>query len=149
LIGGGFASSNTLIDQYTHPRLASPSFDKYAEAIGNAFNASYYVKEHHPRLILETGRVLVDEAGYLISSVIGKKNLPHRTGVILDAGVNINITAWWYKQRLMPTKPFREAPEYCFLWSPVHEHRRDPQRHAFPDLYYGDTVLFHQLVRTT
>jgi diaminopimelate decarboxylase len=45
------------------------------------------VSEHLPTLILETGRALVDEAGYLISSVLGKNNLPSgdRAG-ILDAG---------------------------------------------------------------
>ncbi|MBP7310258.1 MAG: alanine racemase, partial [Candidatus Cloacimonetes bacterium] len=36
-LGGGFASGNTLIDQYTPGELASPSFEQYAEAIGKAF----------------------------------------------------------------------------------------------------------------
>lgn len=142
-LGGGFASSNTLIDQYTPGELASPSFEQYAEAIGNAFNASWYVKEHHPRLILETGRVLVDDAGYLIASVIGKKNLPTgERAVILDAGVNINITAWWYKQRVVPTKPFPGSYQNTVFYGPLCMNI-DIIRSAmpFPDLYYGDTVL--------
>ena len=119
-MGGGFASSNTLIDQYTPGELASPSLDQYAEAIGAAFNASIYVKEHNPRLILETGRVLIDESGYLIASVLGKKNLPTgERAVILDAGVNINITAWWYKQRVLPTKPFPGTYQNTVFYGPL------------------------------
>lgn len=142
-LGGGFASQNTLLDQYTPGELASPSFEQYAEAIGNAFNASVFVKEHHPRLILETGRVLIDESGYLIASVLGKKNLPTgERAVILDAGVNINITAWWYKQRVLPTKPFPGSYQNTVFYGPLCMNI-DVIRSAmpFPDLYYGDTVL--------
>jgi diaminopimelate decarboxylase len=142
-LGGGFASQNTLIDQYTPGELASPSFEQYAEAIGTAFNASFFVKEHHPRLILETGRVLIDEAGYLIASVLGKKNLPTgERAVILDAGVNVNITAWWYKQRVAPTKPFPGSYQNTVFYGPLCMNI-DVIRSAmpFPDLYYGDTVL--------
>jgi len=142
-LGGGFASSNTLIDQYTPGELASPSFEQYAEAIGSAFNASPYVNEYHPRLLLETGRVLIDEAGYLIARVIGKKNLPTgERAVILDAGVNINITAWWYKQRVVPTKPFPGSYQNTVFYGPLCM-QIDVIRSAmpFPDLYYGDTVL--------
>ncbi|MDD3606054.1 MAG: alanine racemase [Candidatus Cloacimonas acidaminovorans] len=142
-MGGGFASNNTLIDQYTPGELASPSFEQYAEAIGTAFNASHYVKEYHPRLILETGRVLIDESGYLIASVLGKKNLPTgERAVILDAGVNINITAWWYKQRVLPTKPFPGTYQNTVFYGPLCMNI-DVIRSAmpFPDLYYGDTVI--------
>ncbi|MBP7310615.1 MAG: diaminopimelate decarboxylase, partial [Candidatus Cloacimonetes bacterium] len=142
-LGGGFASGNTLIDQYTPGELASPSFEQYAEAIGKAFNASPYVNEHHPRLVLETGRVLIDESGYLIARVIGKKNLPTgERAVILDAGVNINITAWWYKQRVVPTKPFPGSYQNTVFYGPLCM-QIDVIRSAmpFPDLYYGDTVL--------
>lgn len=142
-LGGGFASGNTLIDQYTPGELASPSFEQYAEAIGKAFNVSPYVNEHHPRLMLETGRVLIDESGYLIARVIGKKNLPTgERAVILDAGVNINITAWWYKQRVVPTKPFPGSYQNTVFYGPLCM-QIDVIRSAmpFPDLYYGDTVL--------
>ncbi|MDD2229832.1 MAG: alanine racemase [Candidatus Cloacimonetes bacterium] len=142
-LGGGFASQNTLHDQYTPGELASPSFEQYAEAIGTAFNASIFVKEHRPRLLLETGRVLIDDAGYLIASVLGKKNLPTgERAVILDAGVNVNITAWWYKQRLLPTKPFPGSYQNTVFYGPLCMNI-DVIRPAmpFPDLYYGDTVL--------
>ncbi|MBP7117125.1 MAG: alanine racemase [Candidatus Cloacimonetes bacterium] len=142
-LGGGFASQNTLHSQYTPGELASPSFDQYASAIGNAFNESHYVSEHLPTLILETGRALVDEAGYLISSVLGKKNLPSgERAVILDAGVNTAITAWWYKLKVTPTRTFPGAYQNTIFYGPLCMNI-DVIRPAvpFPDLHFGDKVL--------
>lgn len=142
-VGGGFASQNTLLGSYTPGELASPSVDQYATAIGNAFNESRFVREHLPKLILETGRALVDEAGYLISSVLGKKNLPTgERAVILDAGVNTAITAWWYKLTITPTRPFPGAYQNTIFHGPLCMNI-DTIRHAlpFPDLHKGDTVV--------
>lgn len=142
-LGGGFASKNTLHNQYTAGEIATPSFEQYAESIGRAFSESRYVREHSPKLLLETGRVLIDEAGYLVSSVIGKKNLPTgERAVILDAGVNINITAWWYKQKILPTKAFPGSYQNTVFFGPLCMNI-DIIRPAmpFPDLYYGDTVI--------
>lgn len=142
-LGGGFASSNTLHFQYTPGELASPSFDQYAQAIGNAFNESHYVSKHLPRLILETGRALVDEAGYLITSVLGKKNLPTgERAIILDAGVNTAITAWWYKLKVSPTRSFPGAYQNTIFYGPLCMNI-DVMRPAvpFPDLHFGETVL--------
>jgi len=142
-LGGGFASQNTLHDQYTPGELASPSFDQYATAIGNAFSEASFVRDHRPRLILETGRVLIDEAGYLISSVLAKKNLPTgERAVILDAGVNANITAWWYKQKVVPTRAFPGTYLNTVFYGPLCMNI-DIIRPAmpFPDLRYGDSVI--------
>jgi len=142
-VGGGFASQNALHAQYTPAEYATPSYDQYAAAIGNAFNESRFVREHEPRLILETGRVLVDEAGYLLSRVIGRKNLPTgERAVILDAGVNINITAWWYKQRVRPTRPFAGSYQNTVFYGPLCMNI-DLIRPAmpFPDLQSGDVVV--------
>jgi diaminopimelate decarboxylase len=142
-LGGGFASQNTLHSQYTPGEFASPSFDQYAEAIGNAFNESQFVRENLPTLVLETGRALVDEAGYLISSVLGKKNLPTgERAVILDAGVNTAITAWWYKLKVNPTRSFPGAYQNTIFYGPLCMNI-DIIRPAvpFPDLHFGDKVL--------
>lgn len=46
---------------------------------------------------MELGRCLVDEAGYLLTSVRGWKRLPNcRKGYVLDAGVNTLYTSTWY-----------------------------------------------------
>lgn len=146
-LGGGFASQNTLLDSYTPGEFASPSFDQYATAIGNAFNESRYVSEHLPTLVLETGRALVDEAGYMISSVIGKKNLPTgERAIILDAGVNTAITAWWYKLKVSPTRSFPGAYQNTVFYGPLCMNI-DVMRHAFPfpDLHFGETVVINPM----
>ncbi|MCK9583359.1 MAG: alanine racemase [Candidatus Cloacimonetes bacterium] len=142
-MGGGFASQNTLHYQYTAGEFASPSFDQYAAAIGNAFNESSYVSKNLPTLILETGRALVDEAGSIISSVLGKKNLPTgERAIILDAGVNTAITAWWYKLKVTPTRSFPGAYQNTIFYGPLCMNI-DVIRPAvpFPDLHFGDIVL--------
>lgn len=142
-MGGGFASQNTLHSQYTPGEFASPSFDHYATAIGNAFNESSFVSKNLPTLVLETGRALVDEAGSLISRVLGKKNLPTgERAIILDAGVNTAITAWWYKLKVMPTRSFPGAYQNTIFYGPLCMNI-DVIRPAvpFPDLHFGDTVL--------
>lgn len=142
-LGGGFASQNTLHGSYAPGEFISPSFDQYAEAIGAAFNESAFVSQNLPTLILETGRALIDEAGYLISSVIGKKNLPSgERAVILDAGVNTTITAWWYKLKVTPTRPFPGAYQNTIFYGPLCMNI-DVVRPAvpFPDLCTGEQVL--------
>lgn len=144
-LGGGFASSNTLHAQYTPGEISSPSFNQYATAIGNAFNESAFVREHQPKLILETGRVLIDEAGYLISTVLAKKNLiTGERAVILDAGVGINITAWWYKQKIIPTRAFPGTYQNTVFYGPLCMNI-DVIRPAmlFPDLYKDDSVIIY------
>ncbi len=142
-LGGGFASQNTLLAQYTPGEFSSPSIDQYAVAIGTAFNESHFVNEHLPTLILETGRALIDEAGFLISSVLGKKNLPTgERAVILDAGVNTAITAWWYKLKVTPTRSFPGAYQNTVFYGPLCMNI-DVMRNAmpFPDLHFGDKVI--------
>lgn len=142
-LGGGFASNNTLHASYTPGEYGSPSMDQYATAIGAAFNESAFVREHSPLLTFETGRALVDESGFLISTVLGKKNLPTgERAVILDAGVNMNITAWWYKQKVTPTQPFPGTYQNTVFYGPLCMNI-DIIRPAvpFPDLHTGDRVI--------
>jgi len=142
-MGGGFASQNTLLGSYAPGEFISPTFNQYAEAIGAAFNESHFVSQNLPTLILETGRALIDEAGYLISSVVGKKNLPSgERAVVLDAGVNTTITAWWYKLKVIPTRPFPGAYQNTIFYGPLCMNI-DILRSAlpFPDLHTGEQVL--------
>ena len=94
-MGGGFASKNRLKGVYQSPDVVVPSADEYAEAITSAI---YELAEGDlPKLYLETGRALVDEAGYLLTTVHASKRLPDgKKSYILDAGVNILYTATWY-----------------------------------------------------
>jgi diaminopimelate decarboxylase len=94
-IGGGFASKNRLKGVYQAPEVIVPSADEYAEAITNAiFEVN---KGKLPKLYLETGRALIDEAGYLLTSVFASKRMPDgKKSYIVDAGVNLLYTAFWY-----------------------------------------------------
>lgn len=99
-VGGGFASKAHLKGVYQPPEIAVPTIDDYAEAITSAL---YEHLDHgnYPRLYLETGRHLIDEAGYLITTMTGTKRLPDgRRNYIMDAGVNLLYTAFWFKYDL-------------------------------------------------
>jgi diaminopimelate decarboxylase len=94
-IGGGFASRNRLKGVYQPPEVVVPSPSEYAEAITSTLYG--ICDKRLPKLYLETGRALVDEAGYLLTSVFASKRLPDgRRGYIVDAGVNLLYTAFWY-----------------------------------------------------
>jgi len=119
-LGGGFASQNTLAAQYLPGEQTSPSFERYADAICDGLSVLDYPAKEMPTLVLETGRALVDEAGYLISSVEATKRLPDgRRGLVLDAGVNILFTAFWYKHDVVPAQEFGGLLEPTVLYGPL------------------------------
>ena len=94
-VGGGFASKNRLKGIYQPPEVIVPSADEYAEAITNAIFENN--KGKLPKLYLETGRALIDEAGFLLTTVFASKRLPDgKKSYIVDAGVNLLYTAFWY-----------------------------------------------------
>ena len=68
-LGGGFPSSAKLHGQPED--LAAPPIEEYAEAITKVLNR--LPKRQRPQLRLESGRHLVDDAGYLISTVCAVK----------------------------------------------------------------------------
>ena len=85
-LGGGFASHARLHGQYLPPEQATPTFDVYAEAICGTIKNRWPAGRKLPRLYLETGRALVDEAGYLIARVVAvKQRTVHEAGAALAA----------------------------------------------------------------
>jgi diaminopimelate decarboxylase len=123
-IGGGFASRNALQGLYLPPDQLVPSFDQYAEAITGALleatRARVAVGKPLPTLILETGRAVVDDAEILVTKVVGGKRLPDgRRAAILDAGVNVLFTAFWYNHTVKPLRPLDGIPEETVLYGPL------------------------------
>jgi diaminopimelate decarboxylase len=131
--GGGFASRARLHGQYLPPEQVTPGFDRYAEAICDTITELWPSGRRLPRLYLETGRALVDEAGYLISSVVAVKRRPlgigsslggvlgaygkgavshamahdahaDRAALVIDAGINLLYTTAWYQPSILPVK---------------------------------------------
>ena len=102
-VGGGFASRATLHAQYAPGADASPPIDDYAEAITSALLTAGFPPDEMPTLMLETGRALVDEAGFMISRVVGQKRLANGArSIVIDAGVNVLFTSFWYRHDVLP-----------------------------------------------
>lgn len=96
-LGGGFASLSHLRGIYQSPEIVVPTVEKYAECL-TAPLKELIDRVNPPTLYMELGRHLIDEAGFLISSVVGDKILPDgRRSYILDGGVNLLYTSAWYK----------------------------------------------------
>jgi len=85
-VGGGFPSRARLKGTYLPAEACVPALEDYAEALCDSF-LRHLRPGDFPRLILETGRAIVDEAGYLITTVHAVKRLPHSgRAYVLDAG---------------------------------------------------------------
>jgi diaminopimelate decarboxylase len=119
-LGGGFASRNTLHAQYLPGEQTTPSFAQYAEAIADGLGALEASGERAPRLFLESGRALIDDAGSLVTTVHANKRLPDgRRGLVLDAGVNTLFTANWYRHDLVPVEETHGTPEPTVMYGPL------------------------------
>ncbi|MFK5976629.1 MAG: alanine racemase [Sulfurovum sp.] len=118
-LGGGFASKSSLKGIYQAPEVVVPTVDDYAEAITNAIYENNK-SEKLPKLYLETGRHLIDEAGYLLTSVWGYKRAPDgKKGYILDAGVNLLYTSTWYNYTVEIDRHYEEQNEPSSLNGPL------------------------------
>jgi len=118
-LGGGFASKSNLKGVYQSADIIVPTVDEYAEAITNAIYENNK-SDILPKLYLETGRALIDEAGYLLTSVHGYKRFPDgKKGYILDAGVNLLYTSTWYNFNVELDKHYEGGNEPSMLNGPL------------------------------
>lgn len=118
-LGGGFASKTNLKGIYQSTDVVIPTADDYAEAITNVIY-DLNKSEKLPKLYLETGRALIDEAGYLLTSVHGYKRFPDgKKGYILDAGVNLLYTSTWYNFNIETDRHYEGENEASLLNGPL------------------------------
>ena len=118
-LGGGFASKSNLKGIYQSTDVIIPTADDYAEAITNTIY-EMNKSENLPKLYLETGRALIDEAGYLLTSVHGYKRFPDgKKGYILDAGVNLLYTSTWYNFNIELDRRYDGENELSMLNGPL------------------------------
>jgi len=118
-IGGGFPSRSKLKGTYLSPDVAVPSLDDYAEQVCDAL-ANTLRPGHRPRLIVEAGRTLVDEAGYLITTIQATKRLADGTrAYVADAGVNLLFTAFWYKFQVEVDRDVSGPNETSVIYGPL------------------------------
>ena len=118
-IGGGFPSRNKLKGTYLPPDLSIPPIEDYAQAVSEAMFKNLRQGDT-PKLILESGRFLIDEAGSLISTVFATKRLPDgRRGYVMDAGLNLLFTTFWYKFQIEMDREVQGMNEPSVLYGPL------------------------------
>jgi diaminopimelate decarboxylase len=170
-VGGGFASRARLHYQYLSPEQATPSFDRYAEAICDTITQAWPSGRPLPRLYLETGRALVDEAGYLISTVVAVKRRPmtaapslngvlaaygkgalvaapaheaDRPALVIDAGINLLYTTAWYLPSILPAKACVDVPAPTTIYGCLCMNIDVIREEApLPGLTTGNHVVLH------
>ncbi len=104
--GGGYASPNTLHAQFLRGEAICPTYAQYADAICTPLRMKLPRFKGAPRLFIEPGRSVVDEGISLVTQVVSSKHQPDGSrAIIVDAGVNVLPTAYWYKHEMVVLKP--------------------------------------------
>ncbi|MCK7534441.1 MAG: hypothetical protein MZV63_27185 [Marinilabiliales bacterium] len=127
-LGGGFPSGNTLKGAFLPGTDTNPGFDVMAEAITTALVNASFPAGKMPLLILETGRALIDDAGYLLGTVISNKRSinrekDHHYRCRGEYPVHFLLVR---SQDLACTAVFKLYRRNHALWPAVHEHRCGP-----------------------
>ncbi|MHB9141154.1 MAG: hypothetical protein ACYC25_04720 [Paludibacter sp.] len=119
-LGGGFPSVNTLKGAYLPGSDTVPSIDQFADAITDVILGYGFKQDELPLLILETGRALIDDAGYLLGTVLATKRLSDgRRATILDFGLNSLFTSLWYEHKVSPAQAYGDYTEEMVLYGPL------------------------------
>jgi diaminopimelate decarboxylase len=137
-LGGGFASTNTLSGQYHSGALAAP-ISEYADAITQELKGGSWP------LFIETGRALIDDAGTLLTTVVATKRLSTgKRAIVIDAGVNLLFTAWWYRLGISPARAVDSFVEDTTVYGPLCMNI-DCVRESIPlpDLRSGEHLAIH------
>jgi diaminopimelate decarboxylase len=106
-----------------------------------------YPSSERPVLVLEAGRALVDSAGYLVSTVVASKRQPDgQRSLILDAGVNLLFTSFWYNHAVAPAQEVRGTAEPTVLYGPLCMNI-DVMRDAvkLPPMAAGERLVFRNV----
>lgn len=164
-LGGGFPSRSLLHGMTGPAEKVVPPIDQYADAITEVLNKLPARKR--PLLRLESGRSLVDEAGYLLTTVVSVKGLKPsasgnsdlsatdhkerlilsdhtKVGYVVDAGINLLYTAAWYQFDVRPSHFVDSPPIPSRLYGPLCmaiDVIRDNV--DLPPLMAGDVLTLH------
>ncbi|MFT4553749.1 MAG: diaminopimelate decarboxylase [Chlamydiales bacterium] len=118
-IGGGLPSMIKLKGTYLPPEVGIPPLDDYAEQISNALY-KHLKPGDFPKLILENGRALIDESGYLITTLTSMKRMPDgRRVYVVDGGVNLLFPAFWYKYQIEVDREIQGTNEQSVIYGPL------------------------------
>ncbi len=146
-MGGGYATRNTLRGVMLPGAATAPAYEDYALAVTAPLLANEKRFKRPPTLTLEPGRGLIDEAAKFISTVLAVKR-PEGTQqtAILDVGVHILPTAYWYEHEVSPVRDdgrplghWRLAGNLCMQIDVVREEV------VLPELAPGDRLVIHDV----
>ncbi|MDD2997119.1 MAG: hypothetical protein PHP99_13045 [Paludibacter sp.] len=146
-LGGGFPSTNTLKGSYLPGTDTVPSIDQFADAITDVILTYGFTQDELPLLILETGRALIDDAGYLLGTVLATKRLSDgRRATIMDFGLNSLFTSLWYDHKISPAQKNTNQTEDMVMFGPLCMNI-DVVRESInmPMLQKGDQVVVHKV----
>lgn len=146
-LGGGFPSTNTLKGSYLPGTDTVPTMDQFADVISEAIIGAGFSQEEMPLLVLETGRALVDDAGFLLGSVLANKRLSDgRSSTVLDFGVNSLFTAFWYDHKVTPAQEGGQYTEETVLYGPLCMNIDVIRENvSLPLLKKGDHLVVHKV----
>jgi diaminopimelate decarboxylase len=164
-LGGGFPSRSLLHGMAGPAEETVPAIEAYADAIAEALNK--LPPQMRPKLRLESGRCLVDEAGYLLTTIVAVKGMNRapasaadltardykeqlilndqaKVGYVVDAGINLLYTAAWYQFAVSPARPVSAPPapsrlygSLCMAIDVIREYV------DLPPLETGDILALH------
>ncbi len=146
-LGGGFPSTNTLKGAYLPGTDTVPSLDQFADAITDVILTYGFRQEELPLLIIESGRALIDDAGYLLGTVLATKRLSDgRRATIMDFGLNSLFTSLWYDHKISPAQKNGDQKEDMVMFGPLCMNI-DVVRESItlPVLQKGDQVVVHKV----
>jgi len=146
-LGGGLPSINNLKGAFLPGVDSVPPVDAFADAIASGILNSEIHPDQLPLLIMESGRALIDEAGYLLGTVIANKRLSTgRRATILDFGVNVLFTSFWYDHKVSPAQEFSRYKEEMELFGPLCMNIDVVRENILlPPLNIGDRVVVHNI----
>lgn len=164
-LGGGVPSNSILHGMPRPAEHAVKPIEDYAEAITGVLNK--LPEKKRPLLRMEMGRHLVDEAGYLLTTIVAIKGHDRPTpmatdlsaraakewqlmqedskrGLVVDIGINFLYTAAWYEIGVSPsrlvntqTTPTRLYGDLCMAIDIIRE------TVDLPILDVGDILTLH------
>lgn len=164
-MGGGFPSYSKLHGMVGDAENIIPPIESFATAITSVLNE--LPEEKRPLLRLESGRHLVDEAGYLLTKVIavkGNNRMPvdetdmmardakewlilsetAKNGYIVDSGVNLLYTSTWFGIDAKPARLVNSPPTpsrlygcLCMAIDVIRDHIE------LPPMETGDILTMH------
>jgi len=102
-VGGGYATRNTLHDTMLPGEAITATPEEYAAAITEPLRRGARQFKQAPRLFIEPGRILVDEAATMLTTVRAVKRMSgQQKAALIDCGVHVLPTAWWYDHEIHP-----------------------------------------------